>query len=194
MKLQNKWLLLPFTPVGSTGGNNNHTPKPGRNHSRGFHAPAVVSIFLPHSLKGCTTHRPTAVPLDSWEQNQSGLSMSAFDGVEEAGSLFYDFIEALDSAANMQATCYNNYGSTMTEPVPTGQFQSYGMWSAQENEDTNAEAGPSRLVPYVGPTLSQPSGWIPVTSADAEQNQTFTEEDEATVSEFYRSQLPHVIE
>jgi hypothetical protein len=58
-------------------------------------------------------------------------------------------------------------------------------------------AGPSTItlpqVTYVGsPTPEPTGGLIPETTADAEINQTFTEEEETPVSNFYRSHIPHV--
>ena len=50
------------------------------------------------------------------------------------------------------------------------------------------EAGPSTLVPppvlYGGLPAPQPSGWIPETTADAEKNNTVTEDNKVTVSNF----------
>ena len=82
--------------------------------------------------------------------------------------------------------------------MPTGRFQPYGMSRTRPNEYRNAEAGPSTLtaplIPYVGLPTSQPSGGISETAADAATTQTNTEEEEAPVSNFYCSRIPHVTE
>jgi len=88
-------------------------------------------------------------------------------------------------------------GPTRTGLIPTGWFQPYELSCTGENEYRNAEAGPSTLVPppapCVGLPMPQPSGGISETTADADNNQTPTEEDKAPVSDFYRSYIPHVI-
>ena len=120
-----------------------------------------------------------------------------FGQVDEAGSSFYDPSDAL-SQSNVQAIYQHGYGPTRVESVQIGQFRPCEMSHDQTNKHRNAEAGTSRLVPslppYVGSTTSQPPGWIPERSADAESTQSTTEEDEALVSGFYRSKLPRVIE
>ena len=93
------------------------------------------------------------------------------------------------------------YGSD-SGPVGTGQdsarrLQPYGTSRAQRTEHQNAEAGPSTLarprVPYINLPIPQPTGGtIPETTADAEINNSITEEQEAPVSNFYRSRAPRV--
>lgn len=79
-----------------------------------------------------------------------------------------------------------------------GRFHPYGMSRVRLDERRNAEAGPSTLVippiPYVDQPTSQPPGWMSETAAGAEQTKQNTEEDRATVSNFYCSHIPRVIE
>ena len=69
---------------------------------------------------------------------------------------------------------------------------------ARSDEHRNAEAVSSTLVAppttYLAPPTANPSGGISEATADAEMNQTFTEEDAAPVSNFYCSHIPHVTE
>ena len=88
-------------------------------------------------------------------------------------------------------------GPTRTGQTSTRRFQPYGTSRARVTEHQNAEADPlaTKLVqvPHVGPPTPQPTGGlIPETTADAEQDQTDTEEQEVPVSNFYRSHIPHV--
>jgi hypothetical protein len=89
-------------------------------------------------------------------------------------------------------------GPSRTGQSSTRRFQPYGTSRAREPEQWNAEAGPSTVTlpqtPYVGsPTPEPTGGLIPETTADAEINQPITEEEEeAPVSDFYRSHIPHV--
>jgi len=90
-------------------------------------------------------------------------------------------------------------GPARTEPTSMRRFQPYGRSRAQRSEHINAEAGPSTLipppVPCVGlPTLQPSGGMTSETTADAEKTQSTTEEDEAPVSNFYRSHILRVIE
>ena len=82
--------------------------------------------------------------------------------------------------------------------MPTGRFQPYGMSHTRPNRYRNAEAGPSTQVvpptPYVGPSMPQPSGGRSETTADAEEIQYTTEEEEVPVSVFYCSRIPRVAE
>jgi len=106
-------------------------------------------------------------------------------------------VDAL-SQENVYSSYWASTGPTRTGPMQTGRPQPYGMPRTHPNERENAEAGPSNLValpvPYVGPPAPQPSGGISETTADAEINQTITEEEETTVSNFYCSHIPHVTE
>ena len=82
--------------------------------------------------------------------------------------------------------------------MTTGRFQPYGMPRTHPREYGNAEAGPSTsmapFIPHVGLPTPQPSGGISETTADAEITNTITEEEEAPVSNFYCSRIPHVTE
>ena len=82
--------------------------------------------------------------------------------------------------------------------MPTWQPQPYGMPYARPNEHRNAEAGPSTLVPPLAPyaalPTTHPSGGTSETTADADNNETITEDDTAPVSNFYCSRVPHVTE
>jgi len=73
--------------------------------------------------------------------------------------------------------------------MPEWQFQPYGMPRARLDEHVNAEAGSSALMPPLVPHLALPtagpSGGLPETSADAETDQTETDEDAAPVSSFH---------
>jgi len=77
-------------------------------------------------------------------------------------------------------------------------FHPYGMPHARLKEHWNAEAGPSTLVPppipYMALPTTHPSRGISEATADAESNDTITEEDAAPVSDFYQSHIPHVTE
>ena len=74
----------------------------------------------------------------------------------------------------------------------------YGVRRVHENEQRNPEAGPSTSVTlpdlYVDPTGSQPPRGISETTADAENDLSSSEEGEASVSDVYCSQIPHVAE
>jgi len=80
----------------------------------------------------------------------------------------------------------------------TGWYQPYGVSRTRPNWYRNAEAGPSTLVappvPYARLPTTRPPGGIPETTADAKQTYATTEEDRATVSHFYCSDIPRVIE
>jgi len=72
--------------------------------------------------------------------------------------------------------------------TPTWRFQPYWTPRAHLDEHTNAEAGPSTLapppVPCMAPPTMHPSGGLSEASADAENDQTATEEDTTPVSGF----------
>ena len=121
--------------------------------------------------------------------------MAAFDWADvEVGPSFHNPIPQ----PNVQATYQHSSGPDRAELVPPGRFEPYGMPRTWANEYTNAEAGPSTLVqplaPYFQPPTSQPPGWIPETTADAENSHSITEEEEAQVSNFHRPRIPRVIE
>lgn len=124
----------------------------------------------------------------------SAPSTTVFDWVHaEARSSIHDPVGAL-SQPN-EYTDQHIPGPTRTEQVPVGRFRPYEMPCARANEH---RTGPSTLVStlvlYIGPPTSQPPGWVPKTTADAEKNQTITEEQEAPVSNLYRSHILHAIE
>ena len=89
----------------------------------------------------------------------------------------------------------------MSGPTRTGQtsirrFQPYGTSRAWETEHQNAEVDPLAIqlvqAPHVGLPTQPTGGLIPETTADAETEQSHTEEQEVPVSDFYRSHVPHV--
>ena len=67
-------------------------------------------------------------------------------------------------------------------------FKPYEARCARPTMYGDTEAGPSRLPQ----PITQPTGGIPETTADAAQNQPITEEEEAPVSGFYCSPVPRV--
>ena len=81
--------------------------------------------------------------------------------------------------------------------MPTRRFQPYVAPRTHTNERRNAEVGPTILVPpptYLAPSTANPSGGISEATADADNDQTFTEEEVNPVSNFYCSHIPHVTE
>jgi len=82
--------------------------------------------------------------------------------------------------------------------MSTWRFQPYGTPRGRLNERANAEAGSSTLplpsIPYVTLPTTYPSGGTSEATADAENNNSTTEEDTAPVSNFYCSHIPHVAE
>ena len=74
-------------------------------------------------------------------------------------------------------------------------FKPYEARCASPTMYGSIEAGPSRLpplLPYDAQPITQPTGGRPETTADAEQDQPLTEEEEAPVSDFYCSPVPRV--
>ena len=102
------------------------------------------------------------------------------------------------SSTNVLPLPQPSTSSSRTGLFSTGRFHPYEMSHARLNEHSNAEAGPSTLapslVPYSGQIIPQPSGGYSETTADAEKNETATEESEVPVSNFYCSRIPHVSE
>ena len=138
------------------------------------------------------------MPLDYWGANQGGpfasASYAVISRVQWSPHNHIDiFIQGGAHYFHQPST-----GPARTELMPMRRFQPYGMPSTCLDERVNAEAGPSTLAPphfpYVDWTTSQPSGGRSETTADAEQHQTLTEEDRATVSNFYCSRVPRVTE
>lgn len=88
-------------------------------------------------------------------------------------------------------------GPTRTGQTSTRRFQPYGTFRAREAEHQNAEADPLAItlaqVAHVDLPTPQPTGGLtPEITADAETDETFTEEQEAPVSNFYRPHIPRV--
>lgn len=85
-----------------------------------------------------------------------------------------------------------SFGPTRTDVISTRRVQPYGKSRARADEHWNGEEGPSTPVPlrtpYVGLKTSQSPG-SPATTADADENQYSTEEDEAPVGNFYHVSL-----
>jgi len=95
----------------------------------------------------------------------------------------------------MQTSRQPSTGPTRTGMMSGRQFQPYGTPSARPNEHTDAEATlMPPLIPYPALPTAGPSGGLPETTADAETDQTGTDEDTATVSNFYCSHIHHVTE
>jgi hypothetical protein len=101
------------------------------------------------------------------------------------------------SIQNVQTPHQPSTGPARTGLMPR-QFQPYGTHHARPNERRNVEAGPSTLIPppapYLTPQTTNPSGGTSEATADAENNQPVTEEEEAPVSSFYCSHIPRVTE
>ncbi|KAF9779717.1 hypothetical protein BJ322DRAFT_337069 [Thelephora terrestris] len=120
---------------------------------------------------------PINVPLCDWGANQSGPSTSTFDW-------------------NVPTTNQSMSGPSRTGQSSTRRFQPYGTSRAREPEQRNAEAGPSTItlpqVAYVGsPTPEPTGGLIPEAKADANNEQPFTEEEEAPKQRCRRKRLPN---
>ena len=143
-----------------------------------------------------STDRSRTAPLYCWGENQSGPSTSTFHTVSPRVQ------PSLRNCANpfLQQNVQHSHqsGPSRTRWISTGQFQPYGMSRTRQNEYRNAGAGQSTQtlppVPYVSQSMSQPPGGISETTANAEKNQTPTEEDKVPVSSFYCSRVPHVTE
>ena len=75
-------------------------------------------------------------------------------------------------------------------------FMPYGVYVPRHSVHGVVEAGPSTQryphIPYGTLPTIQPTGRIPETTANAEQNELTTEEEESSVSGFYCSPIPHV--
>ena len=99
---------------------------------------------------------------------------------------------------------------TRTGTVSGWRFTPYGIHHSHPVMYENADAGPSTQppppipydtrpttrppppIPYDTRPTTQPTGGTSETTADAEQSQTITEEDETPVCDFYCSPIPHV--
>jgi len=98
----------------------------------------------------------------------------------------------------MRSSRQPSTGPTRTGMMPGWQSQPYGTPRARSNEHMDAEARSSTLmpplIPYPALPIAGPSGGLPETTADAEIDQTETDEDIAPVSIFYCSHIHHVTE
>jgi len=134
------------------------------------------------------TKQSSLVPFDYWGENQSGPSTSTFSTVSFRVRLSLCDNFNTFPQQNVQPLYQPSTGANRTGLISTARFQPYGMSHSRTNEYGYAEAGPSTMVPqsvpYVGLPTLQPSGGISETTADAESNQTNTEEDKAPVSIF----------
>ena len=145
-----------------------------------------------------STDQPRTVPFNYWGENQSGPFTSTFyTASSRVRSSLCDHVD-LFPQQNVQPSYQLSAGPSRTGLISTGRFQPYGIpHHTRPYEYRNAEAGPSTLasplVPYVGPPAPQPSGGKSETTADAENEQTVTEE-KGPVSKFYCSHFPHVTE
>ena len=82
--------------------------------------------------------------------------------------------------------------------MQTHRYSSYEMPHSHSTKYTNTEAGPAYFAPQPAPYTSHPptnpSGGLSERTADAEQANNITEEEEIQVSNFYCSHVPHVTE
>ena len=145
-----------------------------------------------------STDQPRTVPFNYWGENQSGSSTSTFYTVSSrVRSSLCDHIDPFPQQ-NAQPSYQLSAGPSRTGLISAGGFRPYGIpRHTHPYEHRNAETGQSTLtsplVPYVGPLAPQPSGGKSETTADAENEQTDTEETRP-VSNFYCSHFPHVTE
>jgi len=150
-----------------------------------------------YPLEGFGAHGSQTIPLDYWGTNQSGASTSAsyVVGVRFQSSSPHPADTFPQGSVN---THWPTTGPTRAEITRAGRYQPYGVSRTRQNWYGNAEAGPSTLVappvPYVDLPPTQPSGGISETTANANTNQSTTEEHRATVSHFYCSHIPRVTE
>ena len=140
------------------------------------------------------TKSPARLPGES----QSGLPTSTFYPASAGARL--SSCSLVDAFPKQNVHTYHQPGAAPTRAglTSTGRFQPYGMSRGRLNDHRNAEAGPSTLVPspapYVGHPTQPSGGIISETTADAESSQTITEADKVSVSNFYCSHIPRVIE
>jgi len=87
-------------------------------------------------------------------------------------------------------------GATRSGVIESRRFMPYGTSAARPNVYGTAEAGASNQMPlpilYDTPQITQPTGGTPEATADAETNQTTTEEEKTPVSDFYCPPIPRV--
>ena len=154
-----------------------------QRHPVWYLLPAVVSALS--ALKP-NTYRLRTVPPDYSGTNQSGPFTDTLDMVgHEAPPSSRNPVDAFQQG-NLQTSHHPTTDSTRDEPPR--RFQPYHISRVHPNEHRYTEAGPSTLVPppvqYVAPQMPQPPGGISETPADAENDQPYTEEDQAPVSHF----------
>jgi hypothetical protein len=100
----------------------------------------------------------------------------------------------------VQAPHQPSYGLRLstTELTPSWRPRPHVTPRAHLDEPVYAEAGPSTLVPLcdspLAPPTTNPTGGTSEETADAENDQTITEENTAPVSGFYCSHISHVTE
>ena len=96
----------------------------------------------------------------------------------------------------MRTAFRHRAGPTRTGLLQSERFKPYGEVRAHTVEHVNAETGPSTLVPLQDPRVGTqtllPSGGLSESAADAATTQTFTEDNEAAVSNCYRSRILRV--
>jgi len=138
-------------------------------------------------------HQPRAVPHDYWGVSQGQPPASTFYAVGGAQLSSRNPVD-LSTQEDVHSFYQPNTGPGGGGLMPVGQFQPYGTSGAYLNELGNPEAGPSTQAPLHAPPMPRPSGGRSETTADAEIDQTFTEEHRATVSNFYCFHIPRVTE
>jgi len=157
-----------------------------------------VSVAPGLNPEESNTHQPQAVPFDYSGTDWSWL-LTSVSHVESSGTQ-WPLHNSFDTFTqeDVHALHPPNAGPTRTELLSVEKFQPYRMSRARLDKHRNAEAGPSNLgfspIPYVSQPLSQPPGGISEATADADTTNISTEEDRATVSNFYCSHIPHVTE
>ena len=96
-----------------------------------------------------------------------------------------------DSVQGNAHTPYQpSVGPTRTMPMPRGRSEPFERHRPGPGRHANAEAGPSTFAAPLDPHLELPPGGISEPTANAEQKQIITEEEETPVSDFYCSQSP----
>jgi len=133
-------------------------------------------------------HRSQTDPLNHWEINQSGAPTTTSYAVSARARPPTHYPADTFPQENANTSHWPRTDPTRVEMMPTGQYQPYEVSRTRPTWHRNAEAGPSTLVapliPCISPPKSRSCGRAPETTADAETNQTITEEDRAPVSIF----------
>ena len=187
-----------------------HYPHSGFSGWAGSSAAVVASstptaVPTPSSGKGIVSykmeesinHQSRTVPFDYWGTSQSGPSTSTFYTVSARVRLPSSNSVHAVPQENVHTSYESSAGPARTALMSAGRFRPYGTPYTRLNEYREAEAGPSTLavppVPYGGLSIPQPFGGIlSETTANADSNQTLTEEYRVPVSSFYCSRIPHV--